>query len=171
MVSELTCKPLWPPGHLYLPVNQKSFCSLCLSVRRSIFSLFTFISTDFHVLLVRVSTQDIRSAYHPLVIVCGKSKNLCFHILFIFFNFNHVNPTIGFSPYCHFSDCPTYHRSSFSLPNAWTHCMGKAFVHPGAHVQPQRIMSHSLDPSFFSSASTTTFSFICVNLKICSHAF
>lgn len=116
MVSELTCKPLWPPGHLYLPVNQKSFCSLCVSVRRSIFSLFTFISTDFHVLLVRVSTQDIRSAYHPLVIVCGKSKNLCFHILFIFFNFNHVNPTIGFSPYCHFSDCPTYHRwSSFTV--------------------------------------------------------
>lgn len=58
----------------------------------------------------------IRSAYHPLVIVCGKSKNLCFHILFIFFNFNHVNPTIGFPPYCHFSDCPTYHRwSSFTV--------------------------------------------------------
>lgn len=38
--------------------------------------------------------------------------------------------------------------------------MGKAFVHPGAHVQPQGIMSHSLDPSFFSCASTTA-SFMC----------
>lgn len=82
-ISELICNPLWPPMHLYLPGNQKSFCfswwrstkyrEVCKGKKKHFIHSVSFPQISMSHLW-EFPSRIISTAYRLFLTVCGKSK-------------------------------------------------------------------------------------------------